>query len=78
MTQSMTGYGKSEIIVNNLTVVIELKSLNSKQLDVSIKMPAIYKHEELAIRKLLAKKLYRGKIEVFILLNQPKIHLSTL
>ena len=57
MTQSMTGYGKSEVIVNNLTVVIEIKSLNSKQLDVSIKMPAIYKHEELAIRKLLAKRI---------------------
>lgn len=72
MTQSMTGYGKSEVIVNNLTVVIEIKSLNSKQLDVSIKMPAIYKHEELAIRKLLAKKLYRGKIEVFIFVEPTK------
>ena len=72
MTQSMTGYGKSEVIVNNLTVVIEIKSLNSKQLDVSIKMPAIYKHEELAIRKLLAKKLYRGKIEVFIYVEPTK------
>ena len=41
MTQSMTGYGKSEVIVNNLTVVIEIKSLNSKQLDVSKKCPPI-------------------------------------
>ena len=72
MTHSMTGYGKSEVVVNNLTVVIEIKSLNSKQLDVSIKMPAIYKHEELAIRKLLAKKLYRGKIEVFIYVEPTK------
>ena len=72
MTQSMTGYGKSEIILNGLTVGIEIKSLNSKQLDVSIKMPAIYKHEELKIRKVLAKKLYRGKIEVFIFVEPPK------
>ena len=72
MTQSMTGYGKSEVILNGLTIVIEIKSLNSKQLDVSIKMPAIYKHEELKIRKVLAKKLYRGKIEVFIFVEPPK------
>tara|TARA_B100000963_G_scaffold203480_1_gene177221 strand:+ start:20175 stop:21044 length:870 start_codon:yes stop_codon:yes gene_type:complete len=72
MTQSMTGYGKSEVILNGLTVVIEIKSLNSKQLDISIKMPAIYKHEELKIRKVLAKKLYRGKIEVFIFVEPPK------
>ena len=72
MTQSMTGFGKSEVILNDLTVVIEVKSLNSKQLDVSIKMPAIYKYEELKIRKLLAKKLFRGKIEVFIFVEPPK------
>ena len=72
MTQSMTGYGKSELTINDSTVVIEIKSLNSKHLDVSVKMPAVYKHEELAVRKLLAKKLFRGKVEVCVFVDLTK------
>ena len=72
MTQSMTGYGKSEVTINDSTVVIEIKSLNSKHLDVSVKMPTIYKHEELAVRKLLAKKLFRGKVEVYVFVDLTK------
>ena len=72
MTQSMTGYGKSEVTINDSTVVIEIKSLNSKHLDVSVKMPAVYKHEELAVRKLLAKKLFRGKVEVCVFVDLTK------
>ncbi len=68
----MTGYGKSEVTINDSTVVIEIKSLNSKHLDVSVKMPAVYKHEELAVRKLLAKKLFRGKVEVCVFVDLTK------
>ena len=68
----MTGYGKSEVTINDSTVVIEIKSLNSKHLDVSVKMPAVYKHEELAVRKLLAKKLFRGKLEVCVFVDLTK------
>ena len=67
----MTGYGKSEVTINDSTVVIEIKSL-TKHLDVSVKMPAVYKHEELAVRKLLAKKLFRGKVEVCVFVDLTK------
>lgn len=68
----MTGYGKSEVIVNNSTISIEIKSLNSKALDVSVKVPSVYKQEELAVRKLLTKKLSRGKVEVSVWVDQTK------
>ena len=72
MTQSMTGYGKSEVTIDNSNVVIEIKSLNSKHLDISVKMPAIYNHEELTIRKLFAKKLFRGKVDISIWIDLTK------
>lgn len=66
MIQSMTGYGKSEINLENANFTIELKSLNAKQIDVSVKMSSVYREKEIALRKLLAEKLQRGKIELSI------------
>ena len=66
MMQSMTGYAKAEVFYNNSTYLIELKSLNSKQLDLKINIPATYRHKEIEIKKLIAKELHRGKIDLFV------------
>lgn len=69
MIQSMTGFGKAQLELSNSNVNIELKSLNSKHLDLNIKLPKAYKHQELELKKYLTNKLYRGKIEISILLD---------
>ena len=66
MIYSMTGYGKSVLQLPSKKVTIELKSLNSKSLDLNARMPSIYREKELAIRKLIANKLVRGKIDFSI------------
>ncbi|OZV70703.1 YicC/YloC family endoribonuclease [Winogradskyella aurantia] len=63
MIQSMTGYGKTVLQLPSKKISIELKSLNSKSLDVNARMPSMYRAKELDIRKLLAKHLTRGKID---------------
>ena len=62
----MTGYGKAECELKDRKVIIEVKSLNSKNLDLYTKIPGIYREKELEIRNLVSKKLLRGKVE-FIL-----------
>tara|TARA_R110000868_G_scaffold13954_3_gene65248 strand:- start:3186 stop:4031 length:846 start_codon:yes stop_codon:yes gene_type:complete len=62
----MTGYGKSILQLPTKKITIELKSLNSKNLDLNARMPSIYREKELAIRKVLADKLERGKIDFSI------------
>lgn len=66
MIYSMTGYGKSVLQLPTKKVTVELKSLNSKSLDLNARMPSIYREKELAIRKFLADKLERGKIDFSI------------
>lgn len=66
MIYSMTGYGKSILQLPTKKITIELKSLNSKNLDLNARMPSIYREKELGIRKLLADKLVRGKIDFSI------------
>ena len=66
MIYSMTGYGKSVLQLPTKKITIELKSLNSKNLDLNARMPSIYREKELVIRKLLAAKLDRGKVDFSI------------
>ncbi|VBB43515.1 YicC-like domain-containing protein [uncultured Paludibacter sp.] len=63
MLQSMTGYGKATCELNNKKVVVEIKSLNSKQLDLSTRISNIYREKELDIRNLINAKLERGKVD---------------
>lgn len=63
MIQSMTGYGKSVLQLPTKKISIELKSLNSKNLDLNARMPSMYRAKELDIRKLIAKNLVRGKVD---------------
>ncbi len=66
MILSMTGYGKTEIQLPTKKVTIEVKSLNSKNIDLNVRIPSYYKEKELAIRKKLATKLVRGKVDFSI------------
>jgi len=59
----MTGYGKSVIQLPTKKISIEIKSLNSKSLDLNARIPSLYREKELEIRKLIASKLERGKID---------------
>jgi uncharacterized protein (TIGR00255 family) len=61
----MTGYGKSEALYEEKKITVELRSVNSKQLDVTIKAPALYRELEQEVRRQLAP-LQRGKVEAFI------------
>ena len=64
MIQSMTGYGKSVIQLPTKKITLEIKSLNSKNLDLNTRTPAIYREKEISIRRKLAKELTRGKIDL--------------
>ena len=66
MIQSMTGYGKAELNLTNANFTIEVRSLNSKQIDSNVKMSSVYRDKEIGLRKLLSEKLQRGKIELSI------------
>ena len=66
MIQSMTGYGKATVVANNKKITAEIKSLNSKQMDLSVKLPIIYRDIELDLRNGIARDLGRGKVDVFI------------
>ena len=66
MIKSMTGYGKAECEVQSKKITVEIKSLNSKQLDLNIKIPSIYKEKEFEIRNELSRELVRGKVDFYI------------
>jgi uncharacterized protein (TIGR00255 family) len=66
MIYSMTGYGKSVLQLPTKKITIEIKSLNSKSLDLNTRMPSVYREKELDIRKLIASKLERGKVDFSI------------
>ncbi|HQB27764.1 MAG TPA: hypothetical protein PLO29_02335, partial [Paludibacter sp.] len=63
MIQSMTGYGKASGIYNEKKIVAEIKSLNSKQADISTRMAGLYREKDIEIRNLLIQELERGKID---------------
>jgi len=63
MILSMTGYGKAETNAHNKKFTVEIKSLNSKQIDMNVRVPGAYRDKELNIRRLLSTALSRGKID---------------
>ncbi len=63
MIKSMTGFGKAEFEINNKKFTIEIKSLNSKQIDINTRIPAIYREKDIEIRRELSDKLERGKVD---------------
>ena len=73
MIKSMTGFGKAEAVCENKKIVAEIRSLNSKQLDLSIKMPPLYREAEFEIRNMLNKSLQRGKVELYVLVESTEV-----
>jgi uncharacterized protein (TIGR00255 family) len=63
MILSMTGFGKASLQLATKKITVEVKSLNSKGLDLNTRMPSVYRENELALRNLLAQKLERGKVD---------------
>ncbi len=66
MIKSMTGFGKAEITIADRKITVETRSLNGKQLDLSVKMPARYRQFEYEVRNKVAKELQRGKVDLFV------------
>jgi uncharacterized protein (TIGR00255 family) len=66
MIKSMTGFGKGEAICGDKKFRVELRSLNSKQLDLSVKIPGKYRAAEAEVRNLVTRMLQRGKVECFV------------
>ena len=66
MQKSMTGFGKSEVAINGKTITAEIRSLNSKQLDLGLKTPAAYRELENDIRSLVSKRVVRGKADLLV------------
>ena len=77
MIQSMTGYGKTVIQFSTKKITIELKSLNSKSLDLSVRMPSYYREKELDVRKKMASTLERGKVDFSIFIENNGVELSS-
>ena len=63
MIQSMTGFGKHIVQLPSKKITIELKSLNSKSLDINARLPQFYREKELELRKMIAGALVRGKVD---------------
>ncbi|MCB9195995.1 MAG: YicC family protein [Flavobacteriales bacterium] len=66
MIKSMTGFGRSEATIGNKKVSVEVKSLNSKGLDLNLRLPSYYRTKEMELRSLLSTEVSRGKCDVYI------------
>ena len=66
MIKSMTGYGKAEAVLDHKKITVEIRSLNSKQLDLTVKVPVVYRQSEYEIRNRIGKRLQRGKIDAYV------------
>jgi uncharacterized protein (TIGR00255 family) len=76
----MTGYGKTLVEIPGQNFIIETRSLNSRQFDLSLKIPGIFRDREIEVRNLISQKLERGKIDFYIILessdDQPKYSIN--
>lgn len=73
MTKSMTGFGKGEATVGTKKITVEIRSLNSKQLDLNLRLPAIYRQSEYELRTLVGRCLVRGKVDVFVTVENRQV-----
>lgn len=77
MVKSMTGFGKGEATLRNKKITVEIRSLNSKQLDLSLRLPAVYRQSEYEIRNLIARTIQRGKVDVFVSVESQSVETPT-
>ena len=73
MIQSMTGFGKHTVTFGNKKINVEVKSLNSKTLDISTRIAPLYREKEMEIRQLISDTLHRGKIEFSIWIDKSEL-----
>ncbi len=76
MVKSMTGFGKAEVALPNKKITVEIRSLNSKQLDLNLRLPAAYRQSEYDIRGIIARTVERGKVDVFVTVESQTVETS--
>ncbi len=76
MIKSMTGFGKGEATFRNKRITVEIRSLNSKQLDLNLRLPAIYRQAEYELRTVVGKTAQRGKVDVFVTVESQQVQTS--
>ncbi len=62
----MTGFGKGEAVVRHKKITVEIRSLNSKQLDLNLRLPALYRRSENELRGIVTRSVRRGKVDLFV------------
>ena len=77
MIQSMTGYGKALVVYNGKKINVEIKSLNSKQLDLTTRIAPLYREKEMDIRQLIAEQVLRGKVDFCIWIEKDESTMAT-
>jgi uncharacterized protein (TIGR00255 family) len=77
MIRSMTGFGRADAVVNGKKVTAELRSLNSKQLDLLLKMPVLYREKESELRQWIAEQAVRGKVEFSVQVEATRVEKRT-
>lgn len=73
MIKSMTGFGKGEATFQNKKITVEIRSLNSKQLDLNLRLPSVYRQSEYELRTLIARTVQRGKVDVFVNVESQRV-----
>ena len=73
MIQSMTGYGKAVVAYNEKKIHVEIKSLNSKQLDLNTRIAPLYREKEMEMRKMVAEALIRGKVDMSVWIEKDAV-----
>ncbi len=74
MVKSMTGFGKGEVVFQETKkITVEIRTLNSKQLDLNLRMPALYRGAEYEVRSMLTRRVQRGKTDVFISVESQQV-----
>ena len=76
MIKSMTGFGKGEISLSNKKITVEIRSLNSKQLDINVKLPTLYRTFEFDIRSRVAAAVVRGKADISVTAENTAVNTS--
>ena len=66
MIQSMTGFGKADVVFNGKKINVEVRSLNSKSLDLNTRVAPLYREKEMEVRRIIATAIERGKVDFTI------------
>ena len=77
MIQSMTGYGKAVVTYGDKKINVEVKSLNSKTLDITTRIAPLYREKEMEIRQMISESLFRGKIDFCIWIDKSEVASAT-